>query len=196
MTMLNSLQLKQYQNTILTNILSSQFVYSHLNQKCEVKKQELIIENKKNKKLYYLYLFLTAKKRPYVKHQYIISKNMKKNITKPKPKSIIWKVEIKKKKFVQNFMQMLFQIIAFQTNAEKKILGLNGKNLNLILQYTPLTTSTAGLKPKNSYLSAIRLIWKLEWTKKTSVFQKIFLLKHLQVLNENISFRSLEHATE
>ena len=87
--MFNSLQLKQYQNTILTNILSSQFVYSNLNQKCEVKKQELIIENKKNKKLYYLYLFLTVNKKPYVKHQYIISKNMKKNITKPKPKAII-----------------------------------------------------------------------------------------------------------
>lgn len=193
--MLNSLQLKQYQNTTLTNILSSQFVYSSINEKCEIKKQELIIENKKNKKIYYLYLFLTTNKRPYVKQQYIVSKNMKKTAAKPKIKSITWKVEVKKLFFFRTFSQMLFQMIAFQTNSEKKILNLNGKNLNLIIQYAPLTTRTAGLKSKNSYLSDIRLFWKLKWTKKTSIFQKIFLLKHLQVLNEDISFRGLEDAT-
>lgn len=193
--MLNSLQLKQYQNTTLTNILSSQFVYSSINEKCEIKKQELIIENKKNKKIYYLYLFLTTNKRPYVKQQYIVSKNMKKTAAKPKIKSITWKIEVKKLFFFRTFSQMLFKMIAFQTNSEKKILNLNGKNLNLIIQYAPLTTRTAGLKSKNSYLSDIRLFWKLKWTKKTSIFQKIFLLKHLQVLNEDISFRGLEDAT-
>lgn len=52
---------------------------------------------------------------------------------------------------------MLFQKIAVQTNSEKKILNLNGKSLNLIIQYAPLTPRTAGLKSKNSYLSDIRL---------------------------------------
>lgn len=155
--MLNSLQLQQYQKTILTNILSSQFVYSSINEKCEIKKQELIIENKKNRKIFYLYLFLTANKRPYVKPQHIVSKNMKKTAAKPKIKSITWKVEVKKLFFFRTFLQMLFQKIAFQTNSEKKILNLNGKSLNLIIQYAPLTTRTAGLKSKNSYLSDIRL---------------------------------------
>lgn len=155
---LNSLQLKQYQNTIFTNILSSQFVYSCLNEKSEIKKQELIIENKKNKKIYFLYLFLTAKRKPYVKQQHIVLKNMKKNSTKPKIKSIIWKVEVKKLSFFRTLSQMLFLMIATQTNSEKKILSLNGKSLNLIIQYAPLTNSTVSLKSKNSFISDIRIL--------------------------------------
>ncbi len=77
-TMQNTLQIKQYQNNILTNILSSQFVYSSLNQKCELKRQELIIKNKKTKKIHYLYLFLTTNERPYVKKIYISQKIRKK----------------------------------------------------------------------------------------------------------------------
>ena len=69
-------QIKQYKNTILTNILSSQFVYSSVNQKCEFKKQELIIQNKKTKKIHYLYLFLTANQRPYAKKYYVSPKNL------------------------------------------------------------------------------------------------------------------------
>lgn len=87
--MMNTLQIKQYQNTTLTQILSSQFVYSSLNQKCELKKQALILEKKKKKKLYYLYLFLTANKRPYVKKQELVSKNTKKSIMKKRTKSVI-----------------------------------------------------------------------------------------------------------
>ena len=191
--MWNSLQLKQYQNTTLTNIFSSQFVYARINEKCEIKKQELIIENKKNRKIYYLYLFLTAKKKPYVQQQSIVTKNMKKNLNKPKIKSITWKVDVKKNFSSKNLSQILFQMIALQTNSEKKILKLNGETLSLIVHYAPITAQTVGLKSKNSYVSDIRLIWKLKWTKKTSIFQKIFLLKHLQILNEDVTFRSLEN---
>lgn len=193
--MQNSWQIKQYQNTIWTHIWSSQFVSSHLNEKCEIKKQELIIENKKNRKVYYLYLFLTAQKKPYVLQQYILTKNMKKNTTKPKIKSMTWKVDVKKRFFSKIFSHMLFQMIALQTNSEKKVLKLNGKSLSLIVHYAPLTSQTTGLKSKNSYLSDIRLIWKLKWTKQISIFQKIFFLKHFQILNEDITFRGLENAT-
>ncbi len=99
--MQNSLQIKQYQNNILTNILSSQFVYSSLDQKCELKGQELIIKNKKTKKIHYLYLFLTTNERPYAKKYYISQKNTSKKtrLTKTKSKSVTWKVSIKKNKF-------------------------------------------------------------------------------------------------
>jgi len=80
-------QLKQYKSTILANILSSQFVYSSVNQKCELKKQELIIQNKKTKKIHYLYLFLTANKRPYAKKYYISPKNSSKKTRVVKTKS-------------------------------------------------------------------------------------------------------------
>jgi hypothetical protein len=76
--MQNFSQIKQYKNTILTNILSSQFVYSSVGQKCELKKQELIIQSKKTKKIHYLYLFLTTNKRPYAKKYYISQKNSSK----------------------------------------------------------------------------------------------------------------------
>ena len=195
--MLNSLQIQQYQKTVFTQILSSQFVYSCINEKCELKKQTLIIENKKMKKLYYLYLFLLTKKKPYVKKQYLVAKNFNKknSLTKPKTKSVTWKVEIKNSKFYQIFSQMLFQIIPFQTNSEKKILKLKQSNLDLVLQYAPLTTTTFGLKAKNNYLSDIPLTWRLKWTKNTSTFQKIFILKHFRILNESFEFRRLENAT-
>jgi hypothetical protein len=57
---------------------------------------------------------------------------------------------------------MLFEIIPFQTNSEKKILKLNQNNLDLVIQYAPLTTRTLSLKPKNSYFSDIRLLWRLK----------------------------------
>lgn len=83
-------QIKQYQNTIFTNILSSQFVYSSTNQKCEFKAQELILQNKKTKKIHYLYLFLTTNQRPYAKKYYISQKNSNKKarVVKPKPKAV------------------------------------------------------------------------------------------------------------
>jgi len=88
--MQNFSQIKQYKNMILSNILSSQFVYSTIQQKCELKKQELRIQNKKTKKIHYLYLFLTTKKRPYAKKYYIFSKNSnKKNrVVKTKSKAV------------------------------------------------------------------------------------------------------------
>ena len=53
--MLNSMQIKQYQKAILTNIFNSQFVYSQINEKCVLKKQALVIEKKK-KKTYILFI--------------------------------------------------------------------------------------------------------------------------------------------
>lgn len=195
--MQNFSQIKQYENKILTNILSSQFVYSSVNQKCELKEQELIIQNKKTKKIHYLYLFLTTNKRPYAKKYYISQKNSNKKtrVVKPKSKAVTWSVGIKKNKFYDNFSRMLFQIIPFQNNSEKKVLKLQENNLDLIIHYAPLTTRTVGLKSKNSYISDIPLIWRLKWT-KSSLFQKIFILKHLKVLNEDFQFKRLENVVE
>ena len=85
-----NLQIKKYQNKILTSFLSSQFIYSCINQKCELKKQQLIIKNKRNKKLYYFYLFLTTKKRPYIKKYYSLSKTSgkKSSVSKTKTRMI------------------------------------------------------------------------------------------------------------
>ena len=195
--MQNFSQLKQYQNQLLSHILSSQFVYSTTNQKCELKKQELIIQNKKTRKIHYLYLFLTTKKKPYAKKYYIATKNsQKKNrLAKTKSKAVTWKVGIPHKKQYEILSYMLFQIIPFQNNSEKKILQLQENNLDLRINYAPLTSRTIGLKSKNSYMSDIPLIWRWKWT-KSSLFQKIFLLKHLKVLNENFYFNRLEHVVE
>lgn len=191
-----SLQIKKYQNKILTSFLSSQFIYSCVTQKCELKKQQLIIKNKKTKKIYYFYLFLTTKKRPYIKKYYTLSNTSKKksSVSKTKTRMTKWKVEIKKNQLVDNLAYMLFEIIPFQNNSEKKILKLQEQDLDLIIHYAPLTRRTIGLTPKNSYLSDIPLIWKLKWT-TSSIFQKIFILKHLKILNEDMNFQRLENAT-
>jgi hypothetical protein len=191
--MLNLSQIKQYQNAILTNMLSSQFVYAKISQKCELKSQKLIIQNKKIKKIHYLYLFLTTHRRPYLKKYYTFSKNSNKNSkTKTKAKSITWGVSIKNIKFSEIVSDILFQIIPFQTISEKTVLKLHAENLDLIFHSAPLTERTISLKPKNSYLSEIPLTWRLKWT-SASLFQKIFILKHLKILNENRQFKKLEN---
>lgn len=87
---MNNSQIKQYQNAILTNILSSQFVYENISQKCELKSQKLIIQSKKKKNIHGLYLFLTTNRRPYVKKSYRLAKNANKNNkTKTKAKSVV-----------------------------------------------------------------------------------------------------------
>jgi hypothetical protein len=65
-----ALQLKQYTDKTLTNILSSQFIYSSVQEKPQLKKQQLIIHSQQQKKTHYLYLFLTTKQRPYAKKYY------------------------------------------------------------------------------------------------------------------------------
>ncbi len=69
---------------------------------------------------------------------------------------------------------MLFQMIPFQNNSEKKILKLQGKSLDLIIHYAPLTSRTVGLKSKNSYISDIPLIWRLKWTKRLLISKSIY----------------------
>jgi hypothetical protein len=108
---------------------------------------------------------------------------------------VTWSVEIKHNKFYENFYRILFQVIPFQNNSERKILKLQENKLDLIIHYAPLTSSTIGLKSKNSYISDIPLIWRLKWT-KSSLFQKVFILKHLKLLNEDSQFKRLEYVAE
>ena len=195
--MKNFSQIKQYKKTILSNILSSQFVYFSPNQKCELKNQELLIQNKKTKKIHYLYLFLTANKKPYAKKSYASLKNLKKKSSglKPKSRAMIWKVKIKASKFFAIISHMLFQIIPLQSHSEKKILKIKENSLDILIHYAPCTSLTSGLRSNNSYWSDIPLIWRLKWT-NSSLFQKIFVLKHLKVLNENLQFKHLENDVE
>jgi hypothetical protein len=87
---MNNSQIQQYQNAILTNMLSSQFVYENISQKCELKSQKLLIQSKKIKKIHYAYLFLTTNRRPYLKKSYTLAKNSNKNSkTKNKAKSVV-----------------------------------------------------------------------------------------------------------
>ena len=48
--------LKQYQNLIFKNILSSQFVYSTPQDITQLKRVRINIHTKKNKKIHYFYL--------------------------------------------------------------------------------------------------------------------------------------------
>ena len=49
----------------LSHILTSQFLYiPNIGQKYELKKQELIIQTKKHKKIHYLYLWLLTGQNP------------------------------------------------------------------------------------------------------------------------------------
>jgi hypothetical protein len=65
-----ALQLKQYTEKTLTHILSSHFIYSSIQEKPQLKKQQIFIQSPQQKKAHYLYLFLTTKQRPYAKKYY------------------------------------------------------------------------------------------------------------------------------
>jgi len=160
-----------------------------------IKKTRTNYTKQKKKIFHYLYLFLTANKRPFAKKYYIFSKNLTKKNSSGKLKSIAWHVEIKKENFYENLYRMLFEIIPSQTNAEKKILKLQENNLDLAINFAPLTAQTLRLKPINNYLSDIPLIWRLKWT-NSSLFQKIFILKHLRILNADVLFKHLEYELE
>jgi hypothetical protein len=181
-----ALQLKQYTDKTLTNILSSQFIYSSVQEKPQLKKQQLIIHSPQQKKTHYLYLFLTAKQKPYARKYYSSwkSASQKLNAIKSKSKSVSCGVHFSKNTFYENIAHMLFNIIPSQTNAERPVLSSNAHALELIIPYAPLTSRTISLQSKNSYMTDIPLIWRVTWT-NTTLFQKIFILKHLRILNQS-----------
>lgn len=181
-----ALQLKQYTEKTLTHILSSQFIYSSIQEKPQLKKQQIFIQSSQQKKAHYLYLFLTTKQRPYAKKYYPSwkSASQKLNWVKSKPKSVSCQICFSKKTFYENMVYMLFKIIPSQTNSEQPILNSHAQALDLIIPYAPLTTRTIGLQSKNSYMTDIPITWRLEWT-SASLFQKLFILKHLRILNQS-----------
>lgn len=180
-----ALQLKQYSNKILTNLLSSQFVYVSTQEKPELKKQQLLIQAKQRKKTHYLYLFLTTQQKPYAKKYYASwkSASQRLNAIKSKPKAVSWQIHLPKSKFFANLAYILFTIIPTQTNSEKAILNFHGNQMDLLIPHAPLTTATISLQSKNSYMTDIPITWRWQWT-NTSLFQKIFILRHLKVLNQ------------
>jgi hypothetical protein len=180
-----SLQLKQYTNKVLTNVLSSQFVYSSIQEHPQLKKQQLIINSKKRKKTHYLYLFLMTTKRPYAKKYYIgwKSSSQKQNLVQSKPKTVSWHVEIPTNKIFDLLGKILFNIIPTQTDYEKPILNSHQHQLDVIIPYAPLTIHTIGLQSRNSYMTDIPITWRWQWN-NISLFQKIFILRHFKVINQ------------
>ena len=178
-----ALQLKQYTNKTLTHILSSQFIYQSIQEVPQLKKQELIIQTKKRKKTHFLYLFLTVKKRPYVKKYYTSWKmsSQKQSLLQSKPKNISWKVEIPTKIIFTLLGHMLFNVIPTQTDSEKTILNSQNHQLDITIPYAPLTRSTMKLQSKNNYLIDIPLTWRWQWN-NISFFQKIFILRFFKVI--------------
>lgn len=190
-----TLQIKQYNKRILSYISTSQFLQTGLYQRSRFKKKKLIIQNKRTKKTHFLYLFLTTKKKPFAKKQYLSTKNLsqKTRPIKAKSKAVFWQTDIKKKSQIFNSIcLLLFQIIPFQSTSEKKILKLNNIALDLITPYAPLTTRTQKLKSKNSYLSDIPLSWSFFFT-SCSLFQKMFSFRFMKFINANITYRRLEN---
>ena len=90
---------------------------------------------------------------------------------------------------------MSFQIIPSQNISEKKVLKLQKNKIDLIISHAPLTNRTMALKSKNGYIPDIPLIWRLTFS-NSSLYQKIFILKHLRILNQDVKFKRLENVVE
>jgi len=65
-----NLALEQYQKTIFTNIFTSNFVYSNIQEIPRVRRLRLNIKTKKSKKVHSLYLFLLTGQIPYIRKFY------------------------------------------------------------------------------------------------------------------------------
>lgn len=178
-------QFKQYNYSVLTNILTSQFFYRNLNRIPRLKKITASILVKGSKATHFWYLTLLANQKPYVKkyHPSWKSRAQKKNLIRPYAKSTFWMVKIKKRFFLRFLRNALFDLFSKQRNVEKCILKLDANAVLITIPSAPLTSKTRGLRSKNGYLINIPLTFRFVW-KNTSLSQKIFLLRNWKVINQ------------
>jgi len=121
MSTAQKLQFKQYNSTLLTNILSSHFVYRNYEKLPQLEIISLSISTRNLKKIHFWYLYLVSMQKPRIKKFHFSWKVhiQKSNIIQPKKKSIIWEECIKKKKSLFSLYRFVWFIL-YGTSFRKK----------------------------------------------------------------------------
>jgi len=185
-----NLQFKQSNFSILTNILSSQFIYTSPNKIPYLKKISVLIQALSPKKTHFWYLVLLTHHKPYVKTFRFSWKIRAQKVAfmKPKTKLTAWKIDIKKKFLLTFLRSVLFDLFSTQHRLEKRILKLEHNSVRVVIPSAPLTFKTSLLQTKNNYLIHIPLTFKFSWT-NVSLFQKMFILRYWRIIHQpNIKF--------
>jgi hypothetical protein len=183
--MLKTLQFKQYNSSILTNVLTSQFIYSNPNRIACLKKLSISIQIKGSKATHFWYLTLLTNQKPYIKKYHLSwkSRAQKKKLIKPYAKTTFWTVNIKKNFFLHFIRGILFDLFSTQRNFEKRILRVDANAISITIPSAPLTSKTWTLQSRNGYLINIPLTLRFIW-KDISLCQKIFLLRNWKIVNQ------------
>jgi len=184
--------LKQYQNLIFKNILSSQFVYSTQQDITQLKRVRINIHTKKNKKIHYFYLWLLTGQIPYLRKFHSSTKKGSINpLLRTKAKNHSLQVAVQPKKNLFLLAEILTSIISKQIIFEKKVWTFWNQNVRIMIPFTPLTRSTIRLQAKNSYFPYIPLAFNLQF-KKATAFQRLFFLRALRIINKESQIKNLD----
>jgi len=168
--------LNSYASWTLSNLFTSQFLHSSYEDLLFLKKANLVIQTRKNKKIHYFYLWLLTRQNPYAKKFFLAEKTISsfaQPFLKVKPKRQRIEVSLKKKHTWLVLHEILWEIISKQINAEKTIWTYRQPNLQLTIPFVPLTKSTFFLQASNSYFPNIPLTLIFSFSCATG-FQKIF----------------------
>ncbi len=181
-----------YARWTLRNLFASQFLCSSPDSLVRIKRLHVNIQARKNKKIFYFYLWFLTKQHPYATRFNLAQKNLaSNNFLQTKPKRQRLEVDIKNKNIFVFLHEILWQVIIKQTNAEKKVWSYQKLNLLINMYGVPLTQKTLMLQGSNNYLSYIPLKLQFRFS-CTTAFEKLFFLRALKFLSQNPKLKALD----
>ena len=172
-------QLKNYHKKTVINLLLSKVIYESLETLPKKIKLKLKIIQKEVTATQYLYLFLLLEQKPYVKKK---TKSISQQFTRVEVKKMSeLSIEIEKKnKSFFCISKILFELIALQFSSQNNIIGplYDFKKISINLYQGLLLKKIEKLKSKHNYFSDFGIKAEII-LKTTSIYEKLFLLKHL-----------------
>ena len=178
----------------MRNIFASQFLYGNTNQILHLQRLSSSIQSRKNKKIHYFYLGLLTKHMPYSKKFHLTEKNTSLQGTfflKTKFKKHVLQVNLKQRYQWTILREVLWHIIAKQTNAEKTVWTYDQLNIKINIPFVPLTPRTFLLQAKNNYFPNLPVTLTFSFP-FTTAFQKLFFLRLLKFLSPAAKIKNLD----
>jgi hypothetical protein len=190
----NKVRLKKYTNSILKNLLSSQFVYNDLNLLPRIQAIRIQIQSKRRKNVYFFFLWLLTNQRPYARKFNRSQKTFVNSLIKTKPKLFRLHSQMSSKRIYVLLQEFLFELISIQLNYEKKIWRFADNCIELKIPTVVLTQRISILFATNNYFPEIPLKVRLYWS-RSSAFERIFFLRALKVLTSTQRITALDFAS-
>jgi len=181
-----------YARWTVRNLFASQFLCSSPDSLVRLKRLHVHIQARKNKKIFYFYLWFLTKQHPYSTRFNFARKNVgANNFLQTKPKRQRLEVDIKNKNIFVFLQEILWQVIIKQTNAEKKVWNYQKLNVLIKMFGVSLTQNTLTLQGSNNYLSDIPLTLQFRFS-CTTAFEKLFFLRALKFLSQDPKLKALD----